>query len=55
MKNFRSKDGSGEPPQGGRNGERDFRCEKRSNETHSWTDPDVRLNFDPGMATVGRR
>ncbi len=31
MKSFRPKDGSGNPPDGGRNGERDFRGEKRSN------------------------
>jgi len=38
------KDGSGEPPAPGRNGERDFHGEKRSNETHaSTTDPDARL------------
>jgi transposase len=44
MKSFRPKDGSGNPPDGGRNGERDFRGEKRSNETHaSTTDPDSRL------------
>lgn len=44
MKSFRPKDGSGEPPAGGRNGERDFHGEKRSNETHaSTTDPDARL------------
>src|SRR3954470_11079165 len=44
MKNFRSKDGSGEPPVPGRNGERDFHGEKRSNETHaSTTDRDARL------------
>src|SRR5215203_3627668 len=44
MKSFRPKDGSGEPPSAGRNGERDFRKEKRSNETHaSTTDPDARL------------
>ena len=44
MKSFRPKDGSGEPPAPGRNGERDFRKEKRSNETHaSTTDPDARL------------
>ena len=34
MKRFRPKDGSGEPPSPGRNGERNFRKEKRSNETH---------------------
>jgi Transposase DDE domain/Transposase domain (DUF772) len=48
MKSFVPKDGSGEPPPdrrtGGRNGERNFRKEKRSNETHvSTTDPDARL------------
>src|SRR3954452_3543575 len=44
MKSFRPKDGSGEPPGPGRNGARDFRGEKRSNETHaSTTDPDARL------------
>lgn len=44
MKSFRPKDGSGEPPSPGRNGERDFHKEKRSNETHaSTTDPDARL------------
>ena len=44
MKSFRAKDGCDEPPEGGRNGERNFRKEKRSNETHaSTTDPDARL------------
>jgi hypothetical protein len=44
MKSFRPNDGSGEPPGPGRNGERDFRKEKRSNETHASTnDPDARL------------
>jgi transposase len=44
MKSFRPKDGSGPPPGAGRNGERDFHGEKRSNETHeSTTDPDARL------------
>lgn len=45
MKSFRRKDGKDEPPAGpGRNAERDFRGEKRSNETHaSTTDPDARL------------
>ena len=44
MKSFRPKDGSGPPPGPGRNGERDFHGEKRSNETHaSTTDPDARL------------
>ena len=44
MKRFRPKDGSDEPPAPGRNGERDFRGKKRSNQTHaSTTDPDARL------------
>src|ERR1700755_3073867 len=44
MKSFRPKDGSGDPPGPGRNGERDFHGEKRSNETDaSVTDPDARL------------
>ena len=44
MKSFRPKDGSGEPPAPGRNGERDFHGRKLSNETHaSTTDPDARL------------
>lgn len=45
MKSFRRKDGQDDPPSGpGRNAERDFRGDKRSNETHtSTTDPDARL------------
>jgi transposase len=44
MKSFRRKDGSDEPPAPGRNGERNFHKDKRSNETHaSTTDPDARL------------
>jgi transposase len=44
MKSFQPKDGSGPPPGPGRNGERDFHGQKRSNETHaSTTDPDARL------------
>lgn len=44
MKSFRAKDGSDEPPSPGRNGLRDFRKNKRSNETHaSTTDEDARL------------
>jgi len=44
MKSFQPKDGSGDPPGPGRNAERDFHGEKRSNETHaSTTDPDARL------------
>jgi transposase len=44
-KSFRPKDGSGPPPEAGRNGEQDFRGQKRSNDTHaSATDPDARLH-----------
>ena len=45
MKSFRPKDGDGgERPEPGRNKERDYHGEKRSNETHeSATDPDARL------------
>jgi transposase len=44
LKSFRPKDGSGAPPGPGRNGERSFHGEKRSNETHASTsDPEARL------------
>lgn len=45
MKSYRPKEGSDKaPPAPGRNAERDFRGEKRSNETHaSTTDPDAKL------------
>jgi hypothetical protein len=44
MKSFRPKDGSGEPPSPGRNGERDFHGERRSNATHaSTTDGEAKL------------
>jgi len=45
LKSFRRKDGSDNDPQGpGRNAERGFHKEKRSNETHqSTTDPEARL------------
>ncbi len=44
MKSFRPKDGGGTPPGPGRNGERDFHGETRSNDTHtSTTDADARL------------
>ena len=45
MKSFMAKDGSDDPPGSGRNGERDFHGEKRSNATHASTtdDPDVQL------------
>jgi transposase len=43
-KSFQPNDGSGEPPGPGRNGERDFHGERRTNDTHvSTTDPDARL------------
>jgi transposase len=43
-KSFKPKDGSGEPHGPGRNGERDFHGERRTNDTHaSSTDPDARL------------
>ena len=45
MKSFRAKDGSSDPPDPGRNGEQDFRGEKRSNATHaSTTDPEAKLH-----------
>ena len=44
MKSFRPKDGGGDGPGPGRNGQRDFHGEKRSNESHeSTTDPEARL------------
>ena len=44
QKSFRRKDGEDEPPGPGRNGEKDFKGETRSNATHaSTTDPDARL------------
>jgi len=44
MKSFRAKDGSDEPPAPGRNGERDFHGQTRTNDTHaSTTDPDAKL------------
>jgi transposase len=55
MKSFRPKDGSGESPAPGRNGDRDFHGEKRSNETHaSTTDPDARfVPQEPAPAKAG--
>jgi transposase len=53
-KSFRPKDGSGDPPGLGRNGERDFHGEKRRNDTHaSTTDPDARL-FRKGSGKEAR-
>jgi transposase len=44
MKSLRAKDGSDEPPGPGRNGERNFHGQTRSNDTHaSTTDPDAKL------------
>ena len=44
MKSFVAKDGSGGPPSPGRNGDRDFRGERRRNETHaSTTEPEAKL------------
>lgn len=45
MKSFQPKDGGGAPPAGGgRNAERNFHGQKRTNETHaSTTDPDAKL------------
>jgi transposase len=44
MKSFRRRDGTDQDAGPGRNGERDFHGDKRSNETHaSTTDPDARL------------
>src|SRR5919112_5218228 len=54
MKSFRPKDGSGEPPDPGRNGERDFHGERRTNDTHvSTTDPQARL-FPQGPGKEGK-
>lgn len=53
MKSFRPKDGGGDgAPPVGRNGERNFHRQKRSNDTHaSTTDPDARLlRKAPGQA-----
>jgi hypothetical protein len=38
-KSFQPNDGSGSPPGQGRNGERDFHGERRSNDTHASTTP----------------
>ena len=44
LKSFRAKDGSDEPPAPGRNGERDFHGQPRTNDTHtSTTDPEAKL------------
>lgn len=44
MKSFRPRDGRGDPPDEGRNGEQNLRDEEHSNETHESTStPDARL------------
>jgi transposase len=44
LKSVRAKDGSDEPPSPGRNGDRDFQGETRTNDTHaSTTDPEAKL------------
>jgi transposase len=54
LKSFRPKDGAGEPPDPGRNGQRDFRGERRRNDTHvSATDPEARL-FRKGLGKEAR-
>jgi transposase len=52
LKSFKPRDGSGEPPAAGRNGERDFRGETRTNATHaSTTDAEAKLyRKSPGTA-----
>ena len=54
MKSFRRKDGDDDAPGPGGNGERNFRDETRSNDTHaSRTDPDARL-FRKGRGKESR-
>jgi len=54
LKSFRCKDGDEPPARGGRNAERDFHGEKRSNDSHaSTTDPDARL-FRKGRGKEAR-
>jgi transposase len=54
LKSFRPKDGSGEPSDPGRNGERDFHGERWRNDTHiSTTDPEARL-FRKGLGKEAR-
>ena len=55
MKSFRPKDGSGEPPAPGRNGQRDFHGETRCNGCPhaSTTDPDARL-YRKGSRPAGQ-
>src|SRR5205809_653382 len=54
LKSFRPKDGSGDPPGPGRNGERNFHGEPRRNDTHvSTTDRETRL-FRKGLGKEAR-
>jgi hypothetical protein len=55
LKSFRPKDGSGEPPAPGRNGERDFRGEKRSNApTRHTVRPPTTMRGCSARATVSK-
>lgn len=54
MKSFAPKDGSGEPPTRGRKGERNFRKEKRSNETHASTTYPAAMLFHKGDGRSSR-
>ena len=54
MKSFRPKDGSGEPPTGGRNGTRSFRGERRSNATHAFDQRPRSLALPQGTGHGGQ-
>jgi len=55
-KSFRPKDGSGPPPDAGRNGEQDFHGQRRSNDTHaSATDPRQRSSRQPASCAPRAR
>jgi transposase len=51
MKSFRAKDGSDDPPGLGRNGERDFHSEKRSNATHASSTRGAALSQGTGQGS----
>jgi hypothetical protein len=53
QKSFRRKDGGDEPPGPGRNGEKDFKGEKRSNATHAA--PPTRMRGSTARETASRR
>ena len=54
MKSFRAKDGGDEPPTApGRNGERDFHGEKRTNDTHAEHDRSGRAAVSQGRRPAG--